>query len=186
MALPPDFPYDKVACSELLEAPGTLATALHSILISAYGEQAYTADPVELFALLEEDFNCKLSIEAENRINAIFLALTTDAFYTDAEAFESIADALYSGDIGDAVDGLFEQLTMPELLWALYEVELNNDKPTEFSAAVGKLIAEVSQREYSENGFQYADDNLEEMKVDLHVQLKKLGVPPETIMAHLT
>jgi hypothetical protein len=180
----PGFPYDVAACSELLDSPSTLATTLHAIALTAYGEQIYEADPVELYALLEEDFNCKLPVESENRINAIMLALTTDAFYHDVEIFESISDALYSGDIGDSVDGLFEQLTMPEMLWALFEVELNRGQSNEFSAAVGKLIAEVSSREYSDNGFQYADDNLEEMKVDLHAQLKKIGVPVETILAH--
>lgn len=186
MATAPAFPYDLAACSELLESPSTTATVIHAIALAAYGDLLYSADPVELFALLEEDFKCQIPNEAENRLNAILLAVNTDAFYHDVEAFESIADALHSGDIGDAVDGLFEQLTLPELLWALYEVELNRDHPQQFSASVGKLISEVSTREYSENGFQYADDHLEEMKVKLHTQLKKLGVPAETIMTHIT
>lgn len=182
MALPANFPYDVRRCSELLESTETLATVLHAIVLTAYGEQIYSVDPVELYATIEEDFNCTLPVEAENRLQALFLAITTDAFYQDVEAFESICDALHSGDIGDAVEGLFEQLTMPELLWGLYEVELNREDSEQFSAAVGALIAEVSQREYSENGFQYADDGLEEMKVDLHTQLRKLGVPEEVIL----
>jgi hypothetical protein len=177
------FPFPRDAVSRLLESPETLATTLHAIALAAYGEEIYTADPLHLFRLLEEDFGCALTTQAENRINAIFLALTTDAFYQEPEAFTSISSALYGGDIGGDGEEMFDALTLPEFVWALYEVRLNREDEETFSPAVNTLITETLQREV-EAGVQ-VEDFLEDMKVELHTQLAELGVKTEDLHFYL-
>ncbi len=153
-------------------------------MLAAYGEEIYTSDPLELYRRLEEDFTCRIPESAENKINAIFLALTTDAFYQDSEAFSAISASLYDGTLGDDIEDMFDALTMQELVWALYEVRLNREDEEPFSPQVDKFIAETLQRE-TEAG--HAVENfLEEMKVDLHTQLAELGVPADDLHYYLT
>lgn len=180
----PGFPYPRDKAAQLLESPDTRATVLHAIALAAYGEDIYLADPLHLYQSLEEDFGCRLPVEAENRINAIFLAVTTDAFYDDPEAFAAIASALYDGDIGGVSEEMFDPLTLPEFVWALYEVRLNRDAEESFSPRVSALITETIERE-TEAGV-LVDDFLEEMKVELHTQFAMLGIQAEDLHLHLT
>lgn len=180
----PGFPFPRPAVARLLENPETLATVLHVVALTAYGESIYAADPLTIYRQLEEDFGCRLPVEAENRLNAINFALTTDAFYQDPEAFTAIASSLYGGDIGGASEEMFDALTLPELVWALYEVRLNRDEEELFSSQVNRLITETLQRE-TEAGVQ-VDDFLEEMKVELHTQLAELGLQAEDLHRNLT
>jgi hypothetical protein len=168
----------------LLESPETCATTLHAIMLAAYGEEVYTADPLTLYRQLEDDFRCRLPEAAENRINALFFALTTDAFYHESEAFSAIAASLYDGTLGDGVEDMFDALTMQELVWALYEVRLNREDEESFSPEVDQFIAETLQRE-TEAG-KTVDNFLDDMKVDLHAQLAELGVPAEDLHYYLT
>ncbi|HSW48959.1 MAG TPA: hypothetical protein VLH09_02240 [Bryobacteraceae bacterium] len=177
------FPFKRDVAGRLLESPDTRATVLHVILLAAYGQDIYTTDPLALYRQLEEDFGIRLPVEAENRINALFLALTTDAFYLDAEAFSAVASALYGGDIGDDAEDMFDALTVPEICWALYEVKLNREEEDELAPPVLALVTETLQRETA--GSESVDNFLEEMKVDLHTQLAELGVPAEDLHYYL-
>ncbi len=115
------------AARKLLASDETFAFTLMTILLSTYGQDAFDENPVALFKNLEEDFNIKLPEESENRINAALTAMTTDLFFTQWASFKAITLALNEGDIGDIVEdgeGENEELSAPEILWALTEVGL--------------------------------------------------------------
>jgi len=184
------FPYNFEAARKLLEDTGTSATVLMVIVIAAYGDDVFgdedkglePIDPVVLWSAIEEDFSVRLPEEVENKINALRLAVDTDAFYQDLASFSAICGTLTDGDLGDTVDGELEELTMPEILWATFEVQLNRDGQTEFSHAISEHIQEVMQSEAAEGeDSDYWQRFVEESKEDLRVQLQVLGVPGELI-----
>jgi hypothetical protein len=183
--LPQTFPFPRDRARELLEGTDTFATVIHAILIAAYGEAIYSMDPLELYAQVKEDFDAVIHEEGENRINAIMTALTSDLVYQDPEAFSAVAEALNSGDIGDAIGGMFDDLTMPEVVWALYELQLNREDEEPFSPAVKQLIDRTIAEENSERGSAHVDEFMDDQKTELHAQFAKLGVPAEPLLAHL-
>lgn len=167
---------DKKAVYLALTNPNTLATVLHIILLSAYGEEIYDTDPVELFLRLDEDFNAQITEEGENRVNAILMSVSTELYYTDPQAFSAIADTLSQGDPGIDV---IEPLTLPEILWASYEVELNR-APSPMSKAVESVIQAALEDEIEEaddgDAYGYISRFLEDQREVLRLQLEKLGI----------
>jgi hypothetical protein len=116
------------------------------------------------------------------------LALSTDAFYEDPLAFVSIANALYSGDLGDLVDGALEDLTVPEMLWSIYEVELNRGQSEGFAPAIDRLIDEIIKNEAEDNEeleeaevVPYYEKFVGEMRDDMLIQMRMLGVDESVI-----
>lgn len=157
----PDFPLDHAACGELLANPDTTATALHTILLTAYGDDLYGADgggqidPVLLWTLLREDFSVTVPEENENRINALMLGVGTDAFYQDLRAFRAICMALYDGDMGDLVSGMLEQVTLSEILWGVFEVALNRDDNMELEPRILQVVRDTMAREREDGDFEF-------------------------------
>jgi hypothetical protein len=180
------FPFKKEVARKLLEGEDTFATVLHVILLASYGEDFYHADPLEVYSRVQEDFGAVIPEEGENRLNALLMAITTDAFYQSAQAFESISTSLHSGDIGDEVEGVFDSMTLPEALWGLYEVKLNREDESTLAPEVDELVIRTIADEGSEQGMDYVEQHLESMKVDLHTQLSELGVPGEDLHYYLT
>lgn len=140
------YPWDTRTSGDLFANVNTSATVLHAMVLAAYGDELYgdedteAMDPVELWVRVREDFRVTVPEENENKLNALMLAISTDAFYDDPVAFMAICMALSQGDLGDLVDGVMEDLTVPEMLWGIYEVELNRDDQPEFSREVLKVI----------------------------------------------
>jgi hypothetical protein len=172
---------DPKAVSRLLADDGTLATPLQVIALTVYGPEIYEVDPMEIVLRLEEDFHVKLTETIENKLKSILLATSTDIFYEDPQAFTSICNTLINGDPG--LDN-FDPLTIPEVLWGIYEVELNHG-PHEVHPGVQSLIGSVLEEEMtdSEGGpvesdpYQYAWDFMNELHSRLRRQLGDLGVP---------
>lgn len=168
---------------ELLDNPNTKATTIHSILLSAYGQDLYDEDILEIYARIQNDFRVGLSEENENRINALLLALSTNLFYEDEEAFVSVTNALLYGDIGDLIDGVLDETEVLEVLWASFEVGLNRDDDVEFSPQVQRLIDAVVSEEAEDldvsevEVFPYYDKFMFEQKNELANELLSLGVP---------
>ena len=165
---------------KLLSDDATFGTVAHIIAISKYGEAVYEMDILELFADLEEDYRVELSEDVRQKLQAIILATSTDAFYQDPEAFRAIANTLIEGDPGFM---FFDNLTLPEIMWAMYEVGLNHPG-TDFSAAVKKLI----DSEVNDEGLDFEDlDEAEEipsveatlsnLRNELIEQLASLNLP---------
>jgi hypothetical protein len=190
------FPFEKRLAADLLADTETTATVLHMIILAAYGDEVYgsvehgieQADPVELWLRIKEDFSVTVPESNENKVNALMLALSTEAFYDDPLAFISICNALYSGDLGDLVDGALEDLTMPEMLWGIYEVELNRGDSEGFALPIDRLIDEIIRNEAEDNEeleeaevVPYYEKFVAEMRDDMLVQMRMLGVDESVI-----
>lgn len=146
------FQLDRNACSVLFGDPETTGTTCLTILITAYPDVLDYEDPpdvLELWARVREDFSVTVHEDNENRINALLLALTTDGFYQDIEIFEAVCLGL-GGDIGDLAEGVMEDPTMPEILWAAFEVGLWREDDPEFSSAVQSHLQRILEREREE------------------------------------
>lgn len=186
--------------ADLLRDPETHMTTLFVILHAAYGEDIYFEDPLVLFAQLEEDFNAELPIQAENRINAGLTTIPSDLFYRDPSVFQAVANTLYSGDLGD--DIFLDDLTLPEIMWAIFEVDYIRDVmeaifgdsiripdgTNDFTPLVEKIIADVAASESievdeAEALEPYAEQFIGELFDSLDSQLRKLGVDPDKINA---
>jgi hypothetical protein len=185
------FPFDKRLAADLLADTETTATVLHMIILAAYGDEVYgsleqniePADPIELWLRIKEDFSVNVPESNENKVNALMLALSTEAFYDDPLAFISISNALYSGDLGDLVNGALEDLTMPEMLWGIYEVELNRGDSEGFAIPIDRLIDEIIKNEAEDNEeleetevVPYYEKFVAEMRDDMLIQMRMLGV----------
>lgn len=172
---------NRQAVAAALADTATFATILHVVCILSYGEEIYNIEPMELYLRLEEDYHAKLSQENENRLQAILLATATDAFYEDERAFRATVNTLLDGEPGFDT---FDDLTLEEIFWAIYEVELNHDEEA-FSPVIEALIEREIREEGEEpddyNGIEefrpnYVVRALADYRRKLGAQLKAIGV----------
>lgn len=190
----PTYPLEREVSSRLLADPETSATALHVIVLTAYGDALYgdeeqdmpPLDPVLLWTLLREDFRVTVPECNENKLNALITAITTDAFYENEEVFVATCLALYNGDMGDMVTGIMEDVTLTEAMWGIFEVALNRNDDLDFSPAiVTRIQSEMRESmEESDQPFAYFVRDMIEGKTQIVKELALLGVPEEAI-AHV-
>jgi hypothetical protein len=168
---------NKSVAAELLADDSTFATVAHIIAYSTYGDDMYGMDILELFQNLEDDYKTELSQDVCQKLQAIVLATTTDAFFQDKEAFRAICNTLIEGDPGFMI---MDELTVIEILWSTYEVSLNHPG-TDFSASVQGLM----DRELQEEGVDseeeaedmpYYDRAMDSLTLKFKKQLIKLGL----------
>lgn len=130
--------------ARLLEYDDTFATTLMVILLSEYGDEVFTEDPIVIFKNLEDDFRCKLSEETETRINAALMAMTTDLAYVSPHVFKAVALAFTDGDIGGIPDGEEEELDGSAALWTVVELGILNDDGEDsfdkFSPSIQEMV----------------------------------------------
>lgn len=185
---------DKVEAAKLLESDETFAFTLMVILLATYDQEVFDENPVILFSRIESDFRIKLPEEAENRINAVLTAMTTDLFYTQFSVFKSITLALCEGDIGDDDD---DELNAAEILWAITEVGLlNGDTFTETQEKLSDSVAQGcnniidAEAEDSDESETDLEDAIKEPYyqkfvtanlLELAQQLLRLKVPTQTV-----
>lgn len=174
---------------ELLSNPDTHATTLHAIILYTYGESALYPDsntgdaawPANiLFEMIEEDFGVTIPEQLQNKIQALQLAVMSPAFMNDPEMFSSICMGLYDGDIADAIDGFFSEVTLVELLWGVYEISINRDNPMPISLPIANLLL----REFTQQGVE--DDTplfaeLSQEYLALGRELVLLGIDEEQL-----
>lgn len=146
------------AAREIVGDREASATALFSILLSVYGNELFgtdeepPVDPVEIYAELEDRFRITLPEENENRIQAILLAVGTDGFYNDEVQFIAIAESLLDGDLGEVPTGNLEELSLIEMLWAVYEVAVNRGEHVpDFAPVIHARIAAIAADEAQDN-----------------------------------
>jgi len=184
---PPSHKRKEVA--ELLRDPDTFGTVILSLLLQTYGEEIFDLDVLEIYARVQDDFSAVISEEGENRLNALMFALSSNAFYEDVDVFRAVATSLYDGDLGDLVGGGLEDLTIPEILWSIYEVGLLREDEPGFSNAIDRLINREIQEEAedqdmeSEHVLPYYERFLESSKEDLLEQMSRIGVSKADLMA---
>ena len=74
------YAYDREKAGELLRKAETMATTIHAIALAVFGEALYAdggVDPLEIYAVLDDEFHAQLTEEGENRLNAIMMAVST-------------------------------------------------------------------------------------------------------------
>ena len=173
--VPQDKPVlDPKAVAAAILDDATFATVLHVICLASFGEDIYEVDPIELYARLQDTFGAQLSETNEQKLQAILLATSTDAFYEDERAFMACCSSLLGGDPG--FEGL-DDLTVAEIFWALYEVELNHGE-NEVSPAIRSIIAREVEEE--------ADDStgsIEELRPN--AVLKELAAQRKILVGQL-
>ena len=169
---------DKKEAFKALSDDATFGTTAHVIAIATFGEEIYEMDPLELFVELERHYKVEVSDEVCEKLQAVMLATTTDAFYEDATAFRAIANTLIEGEPG--FDG-FDNLTVPEIMWSMYEVGLNHPGAP-FSNQVSKLIEKELDEEVEDMDelteaieLPYYHKALRSLKIELAEQLDAVG-----------
>lgn len=124
------YKFDRKVTKELLKDKGTYAFVLLVIILSYLPEgedDLADIDTETLFAELEEEFECNIPEENENKINAVITALTTDLFWKSSSVNKAISMAFADGDIGDIINGNDEEVEACYLIWALLEVGILHD-----------------------------------------------------------
>lgn len=160
---------DRREVARLLLETDTHALTLLTICLSKYPDY-FELDPLEVYARLSEDFNITLPDAAENRLQAITVAMTTDAFETDPSAYDSIVKALTDGD--PDLDHGDMDIAADEMLWAEYEVRVATNSEPDFSPAVEALRSLAMPDEDSQDELEDISETLEtqrdKLKADLH------------------
>lgn len=152
------YPFKKSEAAKLLASDDAYAFVLIAILLPVFGDDLFTEDTSILFADIEDYFDCHLSEESENRINAAITAMTTDLFFTNVNMFNSITLAFAEGDIGDIPDGIMETPDVGDMLWAVQELSLLIGEPKE---------SEEFQSKFSPEVVSYINENLADVAEDL-------------------
>jgi hypothetical protein len=167
---------NKKEVARLLADPETFATVIHAVCLVYYGEEIYDLPSNEIYIRLHEDFGTMPCESIENKIQAILMATDTDEFYEDTQSFRHIALTLLGGD---PEFESFSQLSLVEVFWAVYEVELNHGE-AELSDSIRSMI----KREIDGEADEDFDDELKpnyvikamvEYKKALRAQLKAVG-----------
>lgn len=144
------YPFKKSEAAKLLASDDAYAFVLMTILLPVFGDDLFTEDSAVLFADIEDYFDCHLSEESENRINAAITVMTTDLFFTNVNMFNAITLAFAEGDIGDIPEGVMETPDVGDMLWAVQEVSLLIGEPKEseefqslFSTSVTNYVSDM-------------------------------------------
>lgn len=172
----------KVA-AQMLGSAGTCITSLNYLLLRTFEEDAYDLEVPELIAQLEELYQVTPVQEIEDRLHALLNLMLTDAYFEDPLAFIHITMAVATGDPGFE---LLEQPTVPEMLWAGYEISLNRDHRP-LGPKVQALVAGLAQQNGWEavTGQQEAPAGVDDLmgfladqEAILGAQLDLLEIPP--------
>ena len=192
------YPFKKSEAAKLLASDDAYAFVLMTILLPVFGDDLFTEDSAILFADIEDYFDCHLSEESENRINAAITAMTTDLFFTNVNMFNAITLAFAEGDIGDIPEGVMETPDVGDMLWAVQEVSLLVGEPKEseefqsmFSpevmSYVGNMLASVAEDDEVSDDIDELDEAfnepyfervIDENTAQLSKQLYMIGVDP--------
>ena len=200
------YPFKKSEAAKRLASDDAYAFVLMTILLPVFGDDLFTEDSSILFADIEDYFDCHLSEESENRINAAITAMTTDLFFTNVNMFNAITLAFAEGDIGDIPEGMMETPDVGDMLWAVQEVSLLIGEPKEseefqslFSPSVmsyvGDMIASVAEDleevpddvDELDEAFNepYFERVINENAAQMAKQLYMIGIDPSKLTSYL-
>lgn len=200
------YPFKKSEAAKILASDDAYAFVIMTILLPVFGDDLFTEDTAILYADIEDYFDCHLSEETENRLNAAITAMTTDLFFTNVNMFNAISLAFAEGDIGDIPNGVLEIPDVGDMLWAVQEVSLLLGIPKEsgefqemFSPGVmqyvGDQIAGIAEDldeipddvDELDEAFNepYFDRVIDENMAQLAQQLYRIGVSPDKLTQYL-
>ena len=126
----------KAEIQKLLQSGKTLATVINAIIVSNYGEDAYTWDPLTVAMELKDDFEVDVVPEVLDKWCAIQVVMCSDAFFKRIDAFLSVCNTLSSGE---PFFSAFDPVTVDEAAWAIAEVSMNRDM-LEFSPTIKSYL----------------------------------------------
>jgi hypothetical protein len=184
------FQMDVEAARDLLGDPETRGSTIYTILLAAYGPEVLHGDPdrdiepldpVVLYNQIETDFRTTFPVENENRLQAVLLAIETDAFYEDPEVFTAVCLSLGDGDLGDMVAGAMEDITGAEALWGALEVGLLRENEPDFAPAVSAVMEDSLDYERDDGEGPGLMEELWSLAGDLRDEMAVLGVPPAAL-----
>jgi hypothetical protein len=135
-------------------------------------------DPILVFNELEEATGIpQISVEVENKVNALITILATDLFHRDPLTFAAITNTL---SVGDPEFEMAPELDAEEIYWASYIVNLFHDDKPEFSEPVEALIAKVLLDEGIE-GIKEIPSDVSDKYAAMVEQLKALGADGDLV-----
>jgi hypothetical protein len=115
---------EKFLIKEMLESPETLATVLYLVIQKFFGDDAFFWDPSTIFLELRDEFNAEPSSEVMDRISAVQIIVTSDAFFNEPDAFINICNTFADGSPSFSV---FNPAEPEEIAWTAVEVALIRD-----------------------------------------------------------
>lgn len=183
---------NKEACRAAFKSPDTPATVLHTIIIVAYGfeniygdgETHQGMDPLTLWESIRADFDVEIDEHAQNRLNALILGISTNAFYTDPAAFYAITCGLVHGDVTDVMTGMLDDISLVEIGMAMWELGAARGNDREMADAVKEAMLQEIMGEAED----LADGpgvelSFLEWKADIIGGLHAIGIPDEALAA---
>lgn len=185
---------DPRACTKLLSRSDVNASTLVVILMTLLGEEMWDMDPIELYTALESEFNTTLTLESENRINAMLTVANGPAFFNDPEVFRAVCLALVTGHPEDPADEALSPglaaLSVGDMRSAMYEVKLllGEDDPgygPEVRARFFDAVGDESAEDGLSNVVEDSTDVVEQVRDDILRELTEIGfrninMPPVT------
>ncbi len=171
-------------CRQAVENPNTRALVLTVIAEDVvdpgllYGPDAI--DALVLFNAIEEACNGRLHEANRNRLQAMLLMRSTDAFESDPLAFSAVALAFVDGQLGDLITGGFEDLLLDEALWALFEGACVDPYMGEPSRAVLSYVKQTAMEAVVDDSDD-SDGEIQEEIQELVSQLSKLSMDSNSI-----
>lgn len=186
-APPVPFKLDMDACREAFLDPTTPATVLHVIVLAEFGftaiygdDENHGMDPIELWEAIKSEFKVDIDEACENRLNAMMLGVSSDAFYNDPRAFGAIVRGLLWGDVSDCITEQFTDLTATEISIAEWELHNARGDDMEFAPDVLQLIIAETQHE-ADDVEDTTGETLEDWRRHVDTWLTKIGLPEEII-----
>jgi len=135
---------------EALQSPNTSATFLIALVRRDYGDEALDWDPLTLAMELQADYGVDVSSEGMNRIAAMQIVMTSNAFFNRVDAWSAICNTLPSGEPYFIA---FDPVSVEELAATLAEVALNRDL-LPFSYPIKQYIYAILQNDgFSEENY---------------------------------
>lgn len=122
-----------------LQNPETSATLLNAILTRQYGEQWLEWDLLTIYLEIKSDFRIDPPSEVIDKIAAIQVIMTSDAFFQRLDAFLPVCTTLNTGDPSFIA---FDPASVEEIVWGVSEVALLRDI-LPFSYAIKGYIKQV-------------------------------------------
>lgn len=109
---------EQIARKTALESPETLAIVAYAILNETFEDQWPYWDPSTIYLELRDEFHCEPASEMIDRISAVQVLMTGDAYFKKLDAFLGLSNTFTSGT---PAFNIFDPVTVPEAAWSLAE-----------------------------------------------------------------
>ena len=109
---------DQIVRKTALESPETLATVAYAILNDSYQDQWIYWDPSTIYLELRDDFHCEPASETMDRISAVQVLMSGDAYFKRLDAFLGLSNTFTSGA---PAFNVFNPVSTAEMAWGLAE-----------------------------------------------------------------